>query len=133
MSEAGRTGMENEGNEMKKYRWFKALKIAAMVIVAINVFGFVIMQMWNWLMPAIFGLRAITFLQALGLLVLSKILFGGFHRHARGCGGRGWRGHMQERWAQMTPEEREKFRAGMGAAMGKRCGPFKSPNSEPKT
>ena len=39
---------------------------------------------------------------------------------------------MMERWAQMTPEEREKFRAGMGAAMGNRCGPFASPTSESK-
>ena len=47
------------------------------------VFGFVTMHLWNWLMPAIFGLKTITFLQALGLLVLGKILFGGFHRQRR--------------------------------------------------
>ncbi len=96
---------------MGRFRAFKAVKIVVMVILAIVVFGFVTMQLWNWLVPAIFGLRAITFAQALGLVVLSKILFGGFHRH--GGGGRGWRRHMEERWAAMTPEEREKFRAGM--------------------
>ena len=105
---------------MMKYGVWKVLKIAVIVTVAVNLFGFAIMQMWNWLMPAIFGLKAITFLQALGLLVLSKILFGGFHRH----GGRGWRrggrALWEERWAKMSPEEREKFRAGMRGRRG--CG-----------
>jgi hypothetical protein len=97
---------------MRQIRWFKAFKIFAMVVIAVIAFGFVTMGLWNALMPAIFGLKAITFWQALGLLVLGKILFGGFHRHGGG-GGRGWRRHMEERWAQMTPEEREKLRAGM--------------------
>lgn len=96
---------------MKGYRMWKALKIVAIIVVAVNIFGFAIEYLWNWLMPALFGLHAITFVQALGLLVLSKILFGGFHRH--GGGRPGWRRHMAERWEQMTPEEREKFRAGM--------------------
>ena len=110
---------------MKKFWVWKALKIAVIVTVAINLFGFAIMQLWNWLMPAIFGLKAITFLQALGLLLLSKILFGGFHRH--GGGGRGWRRHMEARWATMSEEEREKFRAGMrgrrGCGFGRRWDP----------
>jgi chromate transport protein ChrA len=103
---------------MKSYRWFKALKIVVVVMVAVLVFGMITMHLWNWLMPALFGLTAITFTQALGLLVLSKILFGGFHRH--GGGRRGWRGHMQERWANMSPEEQERFRAGMRGRRG--CG-----------
>ncbi len=101
---------------MRKYRFLKAIKIVALMILGSAVFGFVIMQLWNWLMPRIFGLHAITFWQALGLFVFSKILFGGFHRHA---GRRRWRGHMESRWAQMTDEEREKLRSGM---RGRRCG-----------
>jgi len=98
------------------HRLWKVLKIAALIVVAGFVFGFVIMQLWNWLMPAIFGLHRITFWQGLGLLVLGKILFGGFHRHH---GGRGhWRHHMNERWEQMSPEERERFRAGMRGRRG---------------
>jgi hypothetical protein len=92
----------------------RIVKFIVYAALAVLVFGFVVMQLWNWLMPPLFGLHAITFAQALGLLILGKILFGGFH-HA---GGRGrWRSGMRERWAQMTPEEREKFRAGMH-----RCG-----------
>jgi chromate transport protein ChrA len=98
-------------------RWLiRGLKIAVIAMLALIVFGFVLMSLWNWLAPAVFGARTITFWQALGILVLSKILFGGFG----GRPGRGghWRGGMRERWAQMTPEEREKFRQGMR----RRCG-----------
>jgi hypothetical protein len=102
---------------MKKYWLWKAFKISVFVTLAIGAFGYITMSLWNWLMPAIFGLTTITFPQALGLVILSKILFGGFHRH--GGGRRGWRRGMEERLAQMTPEERERFRTGM---RGRRCG-----------
>ncbi len=42
------------------------------------VFGYVIMLLWNWLIPTLFGLGTIGFWQAVGILVLAKILFGGF-------------------------------------------------------
>jgi hypothetical protein len=105
---------------MKNYRFFKMLKIVVCVIFAAAAFGYVVMHLWNWLMPPIFGLRALTFTQALGLLVLSKILFGGIHRHS---GGRGWKRHMEQRFANMTPEDRERFRSGMRGMRGCGFGP----------
>ncbi len=110
---------------MRRYRGWKVLKVVGMVALALMAFGLVTMELWNWLMPAIFGLRAITFVQALGLLVLGKILFGGFHRHAGGRGG--WRRQMEERWSQMTPEERERFRTGMRGWRGCRPRPVTEP------
>jgi uncharacterized membrane protein len=108
-------------------RWIlKGLKIAVIAALALVVFGYVVMSLWNWLMPGLFGLRMITFWQALGLLVLFKILFGGLHRH--GGPGRHWRRRMMERWEQMTPEEREKFRQGMRG----HCGDFRPPEAAPK-
>jgi chromate transport protein ChrA len=100
-----------------KVRWvIRGLKIAAIGIVAVTVFGFIFMNLWNWLGPAVFGARTISFWQALGILVLSKILFGGFGGRP---GHRGhWRDRMKDRWAAMSPEEREKFRQGMR----NRCG-----------
>jgi hypothetical protein len=106
---------------MKSYQLWKVLKIVVFVALALLVFGFVTEHLWNWLMPAIFGLKTITFLQALGLVVLSKILLGGFHKH--GGGGRGWKRGMEERWGRMTPEERERFRAGMKGRRGCGWGP----------
>lgn len=99
---------------MKKHRLKKALKILLIVIAACVVFGFVVEGLWNWLMPHIFGWRAITYWQALGILILSKILFGG----PRPGGRMGWRRGMRERWAAMTPEQREAFRQ----SIGHRCG-----------
>jgi hypothetical protein len=112
---------------MKRNPVLRVLKIVVIVAIAITVFSFVTMHLWNWLMPAVFGLRTITWLQALGLLVLGKILFGGFHRHGGGCRGRKWKDHLVERWMEMSPEEREKFKAGMRGRWG--CG-F-DPGSEP--
>jgi hypothetical protein len=95
----------------------KGVGIALLGVAAVAVLGSVVMGLWNGLMPPIFGLRAIHFWQAVGLLVLSRILFGGFHR-AHG-GGFQRRRHMMERWERMTPEEREKFKQGF---RGRHCG-----------
>jgi len=70
--------------------------------------GEVVKLLWNWLLPPLFGWHFITFWQALGLLALCRILFGGFGCGQRGNGG--MRRRMHERWEKMTPEEREKFR-----------------------
>lgn len=102
---------------MLRNRIARGIRIALMVIVALVLFGFVVMGLWNWLMPPIFGLRVITFWQALGLVILSKILFGGFH-HGRRGGRKHWRRRMQERWEKMTPEERAKFREGIEGFCG---------------
>ena len=101
-----------------KMRWvIRGLKIGAIAIVAATFLGFIVMGLWNWLGPAVFGARAITFWQALGILILSKILFGGF-RGRPGYGGH-WRRRMRERWEQMSPEERERFRQGAFGACGR--------------
>lgn len=98
----------------------KCWKIGVLVAVGIAAAGWVVMALWNWLMPALFsGTNQINYLQALGLLVLSKILFGGFRRGfhgGHGCHGR-WHRHRLE---QMTPEERERFQAGMRGCCGGR-------------
>jgi hypothetical protein len=98
-------------------RALRVLKVLLIVVVACVVMSYIVMRLWNWLMPEIFGLHAVTYAQAFGLLILSKILLGGFHKHG-GHGGwkkRAWRKQMDKRWAKMTPEERDRFRAGMRA------------------
>ena len=99
-------------------KWFYRIPgILLIVVAAVTVLGFVVQNLWNWLMPAIVGWRVITFWQAIGILVLCKILFGGF----RGRSGMHWRHRMGERWEKMTPEEREKF----SQALRARCGSFR--------
>jgi hypothetical protein len=95
---------------MVKFCAARVIKIVMIALVAVTVMSFIVMSLWNGLMPPLFGLRTIGFWQAMGILVLSKILFG-FHG---GFGARrSWRGRMEERWEKMTPEERDKFRQGM--------------------
>jgi len=115
--------------------------IAPLAILGIVAFtaigGGVVMLLWNWLAPALFGLRLITFWQAIGLLALCRILFGGFglggggHRNSRrrmeGRIRERVRERMAERWEQMTPEEREKFRQGMRSCGGGQTTPLDSP------
>ena len=74
--------------------------------------GAVVMQLWNWLLPPLFGFREVTFWQAMGLLALCRILFGGWHGHGFS------RRHM-------TAEERQRFRR----RMRERCG-FAPPADE---
>ena len=56
--------------------------IIILFVVAVIAFSYIVMSLWNWLIPGLFGGPVITMLQAIGLLVLSKILFGSFnHGH----------------------------------------------------
>jgi hypothetical protein len=103
---------------MKRYRFLRVLKIAVFGTLAVAAAGFVVMSLWNVVMPGIFAVRSISFWQALGLLILSKILFGGLRPHTGG--GPRWRRRMMERWEGMTPEEREKFKQGMRRGCGPR-------------
>jgi Ca2+/H+ antiporter, TMEM165/GDT1 family len=111
---------------MKRHRFLRRLKFVLFAVLFVCVFGLVVMRLWNWLMPVLFGWHLIDFWQAVGILILSKILFGGlrgqpgWHMH--------WRRRMMERWEHMTPEEREKFRQGMHG----RCGSFGPRATEPK-
>lgn len=110
---------------MKRYWIVRGLKLAVFAAVAVGVVSAVVMGLWNWVMPTAFGLPAITLGQALGLLVLSRLLMGGL---GGGMGRRmHWRHRMRERWEQMTPEQREQFMKGMQ----RRCGRFEPPATEP--
>lgn len=108
---------------MRRRWWiFAPLAIVGMLLFIV-VGGEVVKLLWNWLLPPLFGWRTLGFWQAVGMLALCRILFGGFGFR----GGRGPRRRMAERWESMTPEERERFRQGMRG----RCG-FGSAASEGK-
>jgi Ca2+/H+ antiporter, TMEM165/GDT1 family len=95
---------ENRG----KHFWIKrAIFIPIAIAAGIFIFGSVVMLLWNSILPVVFGIHTITFWQALGILVLSKILFGGFGKgHGHHHSGHDWRGHYKN----LTTEEREKMK-----------------------
>ncbi len=97
---------------MNKKFWAK--KIAGFIVLAIAMtalLSYVVMLLWNTVLTAVItSVSVISFWQALGLLILSKILFGGFkggwgnHRSSH------WKQEMKEKWQGMTAEEREKVK-----------------------
>jgi hypothetical protein len=91
--------------------------------------GEIVKLLWNWLLPALFHGPVITFWQAVALLALCRILFG--HHGWRGgphyVARRRIRKRMSERWQQMTPEERERYRQSWRG----RCGSWEPPEATP--
>lgn len=71
----------------------------------------IVMLLWNAILPVVIGVKTVTFWQAMGILVLSKILFGGFQKCGRGRSHKGFlRFQMMKKMKNMTPEEREIFK-----------------------
>jgi len=85
----------------RRGRASKVLAVVVLLAVAIAAASAVVMVLWNWLMPALFvGVKTVDFWQALGLLLLSKILLGGGSLHRK----------MHPRWDGMSPEERDELK-----------------------
>lgn len=89
----------------------RTLGIALLITIVIAGFGQAVLQLWNWLMPELFGLRPLRFWQAVGLMSLSWILFGGLRGFGMVGGPR--RYSARDGWATLTPEERERFHRGI--------------------
>jgi uncharacterized membrane protein len=87
----------------KKLMLFAPVAILGMLLFAF-IGGEVVKLLWNWLLPPLFGWSQVTFWQALGMLALCRILFG----------GHGYRSSSRRR----TPEERERFRQAMRERFG---------------
>lgn len=98
-------------------KWIgRIFTVLLVILVFIAAGGQAVLQLWNWLLPPLLGWHVITFWQAVGILTLCRILFGNW-------GGRpmwrsDYRRRMSERWQNMTPEQREKFRKGVASPCG---------------
>ena len=102
---------------MKRGWWI--LKGIVFVALMVALFGTATMLLWNWLVPVLFNGPVVTFPQAIGLLLLTKILFwsvGKGGHHNRGP----WRPYWKKRWESMSPEDREQLKRRMKE---KWCGP----------
>ena len=97
-------------------RMFIFIPIA--IIAFALLIGWVVMWLWNAILPDLLGVNIITYWQAVGLLVLCRILFGGFGGRKGGGSnwGRGRKGggrtsaQFRQRWMQMSAEERARFK-----------------------
>ena len=126
---------------MKRFWIRRSLGVLAFGLAFAALAGLAVMALWNALLPALFGLPLITFWQALGLLVLGRLLFGFGFRGLRGYGGWGhrdgprherWREKMEERWKSLTPEQRERYRQRWEARCGGRGpGRWEEPQTPP--
>jgi hypothetical protein len=114
----------------RKWVFIAPLAIGGLLLF-IAIGGEVVRQLWNWLGPSLFGWRQITFWQALGLLALCRILFGGLGHHGpyRPSLRRRLTERVTERWEHMTPEERERFQRGLRGRCG--FGPAASESKGP--
>lgn len=97
---------------MEKYK--KAYWFIPVALVLFAIITAIVMLLWNWIIPSVFGLQTITYWQSGGLIILSRILFGSLWKGHRGFGGeRGdnfkHKSHMHEKWLNMTEEERNEF------------------------
>ena len=128
-------------------KYLKLLVFAPVGIAGLALFTFIcgeiVRRLWNWLLPALFGLPAISFWQAVGLLVLARILFGGFGGRGRHDGGIGARvsdriadriadrvaDRVGERVQGLSPEERERFTQRLRERWG--AAPTSNENSGP--
>ena len=111
-------------------RFFIFLFFALVFLLPI---GFLVMTLWNTILVTLMHLPIISFWQALGLFLLSRILFGGFP------GKPGWSGHrrraemqeMRNKWFQMTPEEKTQFKQDWKTRHGRCGGHMPSTTDEP--
>ena len=105
--------------KLRKIIWIAPLAILGLVLFVV-IGGEIVLHLWNWLLPPLFGWRLITFWQALGILLLCRILFGGLGWRGSGRSGirRRIAERMGERYPPMTPEERERFRQRMRECFG---------------
>ena len=88
----------SEKGEKQGPRCLRILGCIALAIAFALVFSFFVQMLWNWLMPSLFKLGTITYCQALGLMILARLVFGTCGHH-RGHRGHGWGHHGFHRHA----------------------------------
>jgi Ca2+/H+ antiporter, TMEM165/GDT1 family len=110
---------------------FKVVKIIGFVLIGaalVLALGFVVMYLWNAILPSVLGVKTISFWQAMGIFVLAKILFGGFK--GGGHKKQEWRRKMHDKWEQMSPDERQQWKQNMRNWCGQWGKPMPATQSE---
>ena len=103
-----RMGLEQEqGNHFSLKR---VIFIPFAIAAGVFIFSSAVMYLWNAILPEVLGVHMITFWQAVGILVLSKILFGGFGMHHHNRSHIHQTHEMREKWMKLSPEEKDKMK-----------------------
>ena len=96
---------------MKHNRKGKGPLIALACVAMLFLITAIVMWLWNAILPEVVGAKTINYWQAMGILVLSKILFGGLKGGVSGKNCGGWKKHhLESNMETMSPEEREVFK-----------------------
>lgn len=94
--------------------------IALLFLAGIFLLPYIVMLLWNGILPEVIGVKAITYWQAVGIFILSKLLFGGFkfgkHHHNHKM-----KEHLREKFMNMNQEEREAFKQKWRERCGRNC------------
>ena len=105
-------------DKCSRFRYF----IPFIIIGIVALMALAVRGLWNGVLTDVLNVKTITYWQALGILVLAKILFGGFPCRGGRCGPGKWRERMSmKRWESLTPEERERMREEMHTRFGHGC------------
>ena len=99
-----------ENHSGSKYWIKRAIFIPIAIAAAVFIFGSAVMLLWNWILPAVIGISTITFWQAIGILVLARILFGSFKGHSHHAKYHYSMHRKHINWMKMSPEERAKIK-----------------------
>lgn len=95
---------------MKKHFIVKGILFAILGVAAVIGFSYLVMLLWNWLIPSLFGGPVVDIWKAAGLLLLSKIFFSGFGKGCRKC-RRSRARHWKEKWTNLSPEDKAKLKS----------------------
>ncbi|HEY0978196.1 MAG TPA: hypothetical protein VGE21_12065 [Flavobacteriales bacterium] len=122
--------MENVEERMgRKHPWNRPVLIPVFILVAIGVLGTAVMLLWNNIIPGVTGWSTITWWQALGLLVLCRILFGGFKGRSGPGGWDRWKqgpgggpGLFGQSWSDRCRSMNDEQRQRLKDEWAKRCG-----------
>ncbi len=107
-----------------KFKWVVILIIPIVVLLV----SWIVMLLWNAILPDILPIKAISYKQAVGIFILSKILFGGFRFFRRDKRHPFFMGHLRNKWVNMSEEEKQKFRD----EWKRRCDPAESHSAPPE-
>jgi hypothetical protein len=89
-------------------KWF--IKMIALFVLILAALSAAVMLLWNWLLPEIFDLPAISYWQAAGLLLLSKLIFGFGRGHKSHPGPQKWKAYWASKWSHIPEEDKMKWK-----------------------